>query len=110
MKRFFAAVAVLAFAVLDVAAAADAKFRKSQWPIKGQYIVMLEPQGTDIEVPVQALTRMYGGDVAHKFRGEPWEGFSVRNLPEAAAIALSRDPRVNAVEEDGEVSMLQAAP
>jgi hypothetical protein len=111
MKRIFVAVAVLSFAVLNVQAN-EGKFRRSSRPAKGQYIVMLEaqPRGTDLEVPLQALTKMYGGEVMHKYRGAPWEGFSLKNLPEAAAIALSRDPRVKLVEEDGLVEVLQAAP
>lgn len=35
----------------------------------------------------------------------PFKGFSIR-LPEAAALALSHDPRVEYVEEDGEAHLL----
>jgi subtilisin family serine protease len=90
--------------------AGDGKLRRSTRPAKGQYIVILEPQGTDVDIPIQALTRMHGGEVTSVYRGAPWEGYAVRNLPEAAALALSRDPRVRVVEEDGLVELLQTQP
>jgi Subtilase family len=109
MKRFFVAAVVLSFAAVN-AFAADGKVVRSARPAKGHYIVMLNPQGTSVDLPVQALTRAYGGDVRYIFRGAPWEGYAVHNLPETAALALSRDPRVMRVEEDGLAELLQTTP
>jgi Subtilase family len=109
MNRLALAILAIALAAPPMSAA-DAKFHRSARPAKNHYIVVLEPSGTPIDVPIQALKAAHGGEVTQIFRGAPWEGYSVKNLPEAAALALSRDPRVKMVEEDGVAELLQAAP
>lgn len=77
-----------------------AKFRKVTNPIHGRYIVVLEDRVARSRVPSLAaeLTQAYGGGILYVY-GYVLKGFAVE-LPEAAAIALSRNPQVKYVEED----------
>jgi subtilisin family serine protease len=81
------------------------KFRKVGKGIPDQYIVVLKDgvAAGGVEALSDELAGAHGGR-----RGFVYEtalkGFSVR-LPEAAARALSNDPRVDYVIEDGEVSV-----
>lgn len=70
-------------------------FRRTARKVPGQYIVKLRDETADVD----ALVQRYGGQVRHRYR-HALKGFSVR-LPEAAAIALSQNPAVELVEEDG---------
>ncbi|MEK6410976.1 MAG: S8 family peptidase [Acidobacteriota bacterium] len=83
--------------------AAIGKFRRIGRPIPNQYIVVLNDDISGSEVASRAaeMARASGGIVSHIYRYS-LTGFSAR-MSEAAAIALSLDPRVEFVEEDGEV-------
>jgi hypothetical protein len=84
-----------------------AKFRRNAKPVPGQYLVVLDedmvgPKGENSRAAAIAdeLAPVHHGSVL-KILKHAVQGFSVR-LPEAAA-ALSHDPRIAFVEEDGEV-------
>jgi subtilisin family serine protease len=81
------------------------KFRKSQGAdaIPDQYIVVLRDDipGPDVDSIAAELAHGHGGTTGYIYQ-HALKGFSIR-LPEAAAMALSHDPRVKYVEEDGEV-------
>ncbi|GEM_PF-759423 len=90
-------------------------------PIPGQYIVVLkdddaspdekpgqsqdqnidQSQGGKWEALADDLNQRHGGGVKHVYTSA-LKGFSTE-MSEAGALALSRDPRVEYVEEDGEV-------
>src|ERR1051325_6621090 len=80
------------------------KFRRVQHAIAGQYVVVLNDQIPKPSVAALAseLALARGGVPKHIYE-HALKGFSVR-LPEAAAQALSNDPRVDYVIEDGLVS------
>src|SRR5437868_970384 len=80
------------------------KLRKVEKSIPGQYVVVLKDNVPASEVAsiAASLTGAHGGSAKHIYT-HALKGFSVA-LPEAAAAALSRDPRVDYVEEDGVVS------
>jgi subtilisin family serine protease len=82
---------------------AAGKFRRIGKPIPNQYIVVLNDDTLSSEVASRAaeMARASGGIVRHIYR-YALTGFSAL-MSEAAAIALSSDPRVEFVEEDGEV-------
>jgi serine protease len=90
------------------------KFLKSQGAnaIRDQYIVVLRDDipGPDVDSIATEMANGHGGVMGHVYR-YALKGFSIR-LPEAAALALSHDPRVEYVEEDGEVrtSVTQFSP
>ncbi|HYN85537.1 MAG TPA: S8 family peptidase [Pyrinomonadaceae bacterium] len=84
------------------------KLRKKANKVPNSYIVVLEdwaaqPAGENSFAPVVAedLAKAHGGKIKHVYK-HALLGFSVE-LPEAAAVALSNDPRVKFVEEDGVV-------
>jgi subtilisin family serine protease len=79
------------------------KFLKAEHAIPGNYIVVLNEQAGNPHEEALSLASTYGGSARHVY-ARALKGFSV-TLPEAAAIALSRDPRVSYVEEDSEVSL-----
>ena len=79
------------------------KLLRAQRAIPGHYIVVLNEQAGEPHEAALALTFTHGGSARHVYT-RALRGFSV-TLPEAAAIALSRDPRVSYVEEDGEISL-----
>lgn len=83
---------------------AEGKLRKSDRAIPGRYIVVLNEQEANPHEAALALTFAYGGSARHVYTNA-LKGFSVE-LPEAAAIAMSRNPRVRYVEEDGEISLV----
>jgi subtilisin family serine protease len=117
MKRFLALLLTISFfaaatAPLGVRGQGKAsglgkqigKLRKVEKSVPGQYIVKLRDDVSASAVASAAadLTNRHGGLVNHLYK-HALKGFSIR-LPEAAAIALSQDPRVEYVEEDGQVS------
>jgi hypothetical protein len=79
------------------------KLRRTQTAIPNQYVVVLRDDipGADVDAVADELTRAHGGSLVFTYK-HALRGFAVR-LPEAAALALSRDPRVAYVAEDGEV-------
>ena len=83
------------------------KFRKVEKQIPNQYIVVLNDDVPAAEVSSRAasLTLAHGGFVRHIYK-HALKGFAV-TLREQAAIALSRNPTVKYVEEDGEMSINQ---
>lgn len=84
-------------------APADVKFRQSTDPIPDQYVVVLSDTIAKSQVAAMAevLTHRYGGVVATTWE-DAIRGFAI-SLPEAAAIALSQDPRVKFVEENARI-------
>jgi aqualysin 1 len=84
------------------------KFRTVHRAIPDQYIVVLDPAALPpasgvIGAAAGALTRRYGGTATILYE-HALQGFAVR-VPASAAQALSNDPMVAWVEEDGEVSL-----
>jgi subtilisin family serine protease len=118
MKRFsvLAAAALLlcVLVALSVAPASSgqgqkSKVKKKERPVAGQYIVTLQewaaqPYGDNSFVPNVAadIVAQHGGELQHVFK-HALLGFSARLSPEAAE-ALTNDPRVKLVEEDGVVT------
>src|SRR5215216_4160894 len=85
-------------------ASSGAKFRKSRKPVRDSYIVVLKPETPPEEVEAVANDFLaHHGGVARHVYTHTIKGFSIQ-LPEAAAMAISRDPRVGYVEEDSEVN------
>src|SRR6185503_1946564 len=80
------------------------KFRRVQHAIANQYVVVLDDQIPKPNVASLAsqLAQARGGVPEHIYENA-LKGFSVR-LPETAAQALSNDPLVDYVVEDGLVS------
>lgn len=73
-------------------------------PIPGQYIVTLATGARDVDAAAAALASRYGASLLHVYR-YALQGFAAR-MNEQAALALSRDPLVASVEEDGVVQAL----
>jgi len=107
------AVAVPFFAWQDSAAQGNAspatpsqgkgeKFRRSGKPVRDHYIVVLKPEtpSEEVEAVTNELLGKHGGTTRHVYT-HAIKGFSIE-MPEAGAIALSRDPKVEYVEEDAE--------
>ncbi len=95
------------------AAAAAEKFRRVTRAVPDNYIVVLNDGavGRGAAAPLaQTLARTYGGKIRFIYE-HALKGFAVQ-LPEAAAFALSNDPRVKYVEEDplGEIVTTQFNP
>lgn len=117
MRRYFplAALTLVAFVCVPSAVHTQGpkqnydlqpKFRRSARPVAGQYLVALNddvvgPRGENSHAAEIAdeLASVHGGNVVRVFK-HAVQGFSVQ-LPEAAAEAISHDPRVAFVEEDG---------
>jgi subtilisin family serine protease len=81
------------------------KFHRTQGAITNQYVVVLKDEVSkkDIAAIASELARNHGGATRHIYK-HALKGFSIQ-LPEAAAIALSNDPRVEYVAEDGQASI-----
>jgi subtilisin family serine protease len=69
------------------------------------YIVTLRGDETDPDGQARALVAAHGGSLTHVYR-TALKGFAVANLPDAAAAALERNPRVAGMERDGVVSIV----
>src|SRR6266496_5507186 len=84
-----------------------AKFNRVERPLPNNYIVVLNDDTAASSVGSIAanLANAHGGITEHVWR-TALKGFSIR-MPEAAAIALSKDPRVLYVEENGIGTLLQ---
>lgn len=81
------------------------KFRLTQNAVPNQYIVVLKPETAQslVNSTMQSLTASYGGQVGFVYE-YALKGFSV-TMPEAAAMSLSADSRVDFVEENAWVSI-----
>ena len=81
------------------------KFRRTLQAIHNQYVVVLKDEVAQQDVPSVAaqLGLAHGGLTGHLYQ-HALKGFSMQ-LPEAAAIALSKNPQVDYVAEDGRVSI-----
>jgi subtilisin family serine protease len=96
------------------AAAQDDEIRRVQGaaPIPGSYIVVLKPgvaaapgaPGLSTSLVALDFAVRYGGTVTYLYE-HALSGFAIR-LPERAARALARDPRVDYVEEDSVVEAI----
>ena len=80
------------------------KFRRVKKPIHDQYIVVLkhDTRAEDVEFIANQLLVRHQGSTRSIYR-HTIKGFSIQ-MPEAAAMALSREPEVEYVQEDGIVS------
>ncbi|HWW62368.1 MAG TPA: S8 family serine peptidase, partial [Thermoanaerobaculia bacterium] len=101
MKRFILAVAVM-FGLVSTASAADGKFRKHDGGAKDQWIVAFE-DGFGGEHAAKGLARSFGARLRYVYTNV-LNGFAVE-MPEAAALALSRNPHVKYVEQDALVQL-----
>lgn len=90
----------------------SSKLLRSARPIPNSYIVVVNDNlasengaenGLSFTDVAQSLTRTYGGSINRIYQ-KALRGYAAQ-MSEAAAAALSRDPRVKYVEEDGEVSI-----
>lgn len=86
------------------------KFRRSEHPVKNEYIVVLNdlaagPKGKHSLVPTVAanLKAIHGGILKRVYQ-HALLGYTVR-MSEAAAQRLSLDPRVAFVQEDSEITL-----
>jgi hypothetical protein len=113
MKRilivFMITIALCAFSLLPSlrrvkgqAQVITAKFHRTKKPVPNEYIVILKDSIAREEVIATAanLSRPYGGIVKHTYK-YALKGFSAW-MPEQAAIALSQNPLIEFVEENGE--------
>jgi subtilisin family serine protease len=91
-------VATAAFLAVT-AGAADAR---TEGQARASYIVVLKDATGDPAAVAAEHAQRFGGNVTHVF-SHALRGFSL-TLPEAAVSALQRDPRVELVEPDGEVT------
>ncbi|MEK6407440.1 MAG: LamG-like jellyroll fold domain-containing protein [Acidobacteriota bacterium] len=111
MKRISVLLATMAFCLLAVPTllvqgqgqAPNGKFLRVQKPIPNEYIVVFNDNTPrwSIAATAASLTRVHGGDLKHIYQ-YVLEGFLIRTS-ETAAIAISQDPQVEFVEENGEV-------
>ncbi len=84
----------------DTSAALTSKFRPSERPVKGRYIVVLRPDASrDARSSAHDLVAKYRGQVSAVFR-HAIRGF-VAEMSEADAKLLSENEEVKYVEEDG---------
>ena len=80
------------------------KIRRAERKIPNRYIVVLDDSGdseVDSDAAAEELTREHGGKVEQVYRAA-LKGFSAE-MSEKEAVALSHNPRVKFIEEDGEV-------
>jgi subtilisin family serine protease/regulation of enolase protein 1 (concanavalin A-like superfamily) len=84
-------------------ASSEGKLRRNKAAIKNQYIVVFNESVGRKQVGKEAesLARMHGGTIGFTYQNA-LRGFSVE-MNEAQAEALSRNPKVEFVEEDAEV-------
>ncbi len=87
-------------------ATTNSKFHKTEKAAPGQYIVMLrkDTPRSQISALASTLTRAHGGVVEYIYT-DIFKGFSVKQMSEAQAKALSRHPLVTSVEESARVQV-----
>ncbi|HEX8853499.1 MAG TPA: S8 family peptidase, partial [Pyrinomonadaceae bacterium] len=123
MKRFLVICAVLAACALTLvlphagakralqpdqqAQDKQGKFRRTKDAIADRYIVRFSDDlpGAQVDAQAKELARLHGGNIKQVYE-HSIKGFAVE-LPEAAALALSHNPRVEYVEEDGVASIIE---
>jgi len=97
-----------------------AKFRRTKKPIPNRYIVILEDDVVSDDLPVEvrreriaeianSQVKPHGGKVDYIYE-TALKGYAVELPNEAAAIAISKLPRVKWVEEDAYFEWGQAPP
>lgn len=94
--------------VCSSAFAGDGKVQKSHRPIPDRYLVQFEDFVESPEKEAKEIAQQYGGKLRHVYK-HGIKGFAIEVSPEQAA-EISRDSRVEHVEEDGRVTVLQVAP
>lgn len=100
--RVLLSVAVLCSLMSQATDAEGGTIRRNDEPIAGEYIVVLKGIAEDaVRGSADALAHDHGGEVEHYYQ-RSLRGFAVR-LSEKEALALSRDPRVDFVEENGRI-------
>src|SRR5437870_9316424 len=84
------------------------KFNRAARAVPNEYIVALNDDTPNANVPsiINGLAKAHAVVIKHNW-GDTLKGFSVR-MPEAEAIALSNDPHVKYVVENGYATALQA--
>lgn len=85
--------------------AAPSKFRSSQRPIPGSYIVVFKNHVAQKDLPV--LTQQFArgrGQITHLYQ-HALKGFAIR-MPRSVAVALSQNDMVEYVAEDSKVSAI----
>jgi subtilisin family serine protease len=118
MKRFV----LLALAALAVSACQDASGPAQNslpapstvnsaraTPLPGDYIVRLRDDALDVQSIAQSIAGLHKGQLKHIYQFA-LKGFAVRNLSDAAAVAIASDPRVLYVERDQEVHAVTTTP
>jgi len=97
--------AALAATASPAAAQADGDIVDSPAPVPGEYIVVFDDDVAPSEVPAEAaeLAEEHDGEVFDTYRSA-LQGFAVE-MSEADALALSQEPDVAFVEENGRVSI-----
>src|SRR5215213_8431312 len=115
MKRITILLVAIALACLVVssllsggeshAQKAKNKFRRAKKPVANQYVIVFKDEVSVEEVGSLSseLAYAHNGVARHTYKAA-LKGFSAE-LTEPAAIALSNDPRIDYVEEDGIVSI-----
>ncbi|HET9596428.1 MAG TPA: S8 family peptidase, partial [Anaeromyxobacteraceae bacterium] len=91
---------------VDGVDAASVRFLRAERPVPARYIVVFRGdrvRGDDVTTAAGELANRHGAGLGNVWR-HALRGF-VANMPEAAALAMARDPRVAFVEEDGEVHL-----
>ncbi|WP_224249512.1 Ig-like domain-containing protein [Hyalangium gracile] len=86
---------------------AGTRLMKTERAVPGRYIVVLDEQavaGAQVETLARELSEPHGATVEFVY-SQALQGFSA-TMTEASARALSNDPRVRYVEEDGEISAM----
>ncbi|HET8539377.1 MAG TPA: Ig-like domain-containing protein [Anaeromyxobacter sp.] len=82
-----------------VAVGTGSKFLRAAKPIPDQFIVVLADDAGGVPAVASQMARQHAGAVLRTYE-HALRGFAVR-MPRARAVALSDDPRVRWIEEDG---------
>lgn len=104
MLKYVTSSAVVGLIALSGFAAPEGKFRSSERPVVGQYIIVLEEDSPRARSLAQQLASEQGGVVEHVYEAA-LNGFSAR-MSETGARNLSGHPHVAYVEEDGYVQLV----
>jgi subtilisin family serine protease len=106
-SRRIAAAVVAATALLAMlpagagAAERKASIRRVGEPVPGSYVVMLQPDVTDVPGVATRLAHLHGGRLGYVY-SHAIDGFSIE-IDRAGALAIAADPRVALVEQDAVV-------
>jgi hypothetical protein len=91
---------MLAAGVASAGFAGEGFIRRNPDPVKGSYIVTLADRNLDVASEAASFARTHGGTVSGVLRSI--DGFVIL-IPEAAADSLSKNPKVNYIEEVAKV-------